>query len=223
MRLVTTSLAMAALLSLASAASAANITGEYLEARSCDVYTGPCFANAEMNLAGKEAVMAWKVDEGSWNNVSLDGLGVALVVNAQGTLGDTGVFKMNAGKTKAVILVDEKATAAQHEALVAFVRESARDLTTSVTKVERVAFSLENDHLSGQGKFQAGDLATIETRGMKKGDCVCTNEAVYYQPLTKVDNFSPAYAKSWGYTGGGLDSKWTSKNQRSAFLATFRR
>ena len=35
----------------------AEISGDYLEVRTCDVYTGPCFGNAEMSLAGKEAVM----------------------------------------------------------------------------------------------------------------------------------------------------------------------
>ncbi len=223
MRVVSSFVAAGFALALVSSASAATITGEYLEARSCDVYTGPCFANAEMNLAGKEAVMAWKVDEGTWNNVSLDGLGVAVVVKAQGTLGDTGVFKMQAGKIKSVILVDEKATRTQHEALVAFVKDAAKDYTLDVAKVDSVPFKLENEHLDGRGVFQAGELASIETRALKKGDCVCTNEDTYYKPLTSVDNSSPAYAKSWGYVGDGLNTKWTSKNQRSAYLGTFRR
>ena len=76
----------------ADATFAGTITGEYLEARTCDVYTGPCFANAEMGLAGKEAVMAWKIEKGTWKDVSINGLGVALVVKAEGTLGSDGVF-----------------------------------------------------------------------------------------------------------------------------------
>ncbi len=105
--------------------------------------------------------MAWKVDEGAWNGVSLDGMGVALVVKAEGTLGDTGVFKLNAGKTKAVVLVDERATDEQHAALVAFVRDSARELATDIARVDRVPFELENDHLSGVGKFKAGKVAVL--------------------------------------------------------------
>ena len=54
---------------LSGVVQAAQISGEYLEARSCDVYTGPCFANAEMDLAGKEALMAWRVEQGSWKGV----------------------------------------------------------------------------------------------------------------------------------------------------------
>ena len=35
---------------------ASTITGKYVEARTCDVWTGPCFANAEFDLTGKNAV-----------------------------------------------------------------------------------------------------------------------------------------------------------------------
>jgi hypothetical protein len=212
-----------AVLLLGSAGMAAEITGEYLEARTCDVYTGPCFANAEMDLAGKEAVMAWKVDKGGWQGVSLDGLGAALVVRSEQTLGDDGVFAMKPGKIDSVILVDERATAEQRTALVAFVKDSAKDYTAHVRKIQSVPFHLENDHLSGKGIFSAGDVASIETRQLRNGDCVCTNEIVYYLPLTKVENFSPAYSLKLGYQGEGLNSQWTSRNLRSSFLATFRR
>lgn len=204
-------------------ASAAQIRGEYLEARTCDVYTGPCFANAETDLAGKEAVMAWRVEQGGWNGVTLSGLSVAVVANSEKTMGDTGIFKMAAGKIRSVILVDEKATEAQRDALVAFVKDTAKDFTQHVVRVDAVAMRLENDHLEGKGTFSAGEIAKIETRGLKKGDCVCSNEEVYYQPLTKVSDFSPAYSNTLSFTGKGLDNTWTTHGQRSAFLATFRR
>ena len=81
------SLALALLFVFATNGLAANISGEYIEARTCNVYTGPCFANAEMGLAGKEALMAWKVDKGQWNGVNVDGLGAAVIVTAENTIG----------------------------------------------------------------------------------------------------------------------------------------
>ena len=39
--------------------SAQQIRGDYIETRSADVYTGQCFANGEVNLVGKEAIVAW--------------------------------------------------------------------------------------------------------------------------------------------------------------------
>ena len=82
---------------------------------------------------------------------------------------------------------------------------------------------LTNDHLEGRGVFKAGEIAKIETRKMAKGDCVCTNEIMFYLPLTEVENFHPAYVKTNSYQGEGLNNKWTAKYQRGAFLATFRR
>jgi len=96
--LITTLTAASAL-----AVSQPAITGDYLEVRSCDIFTGPCFANAEMGLTGKEAIMVWSVKEGSWQGTALDGLSVIAVVRADGTLGDLR-FQPRAGK--AILIVD---------------------------------------------------------------------------------------------------------------------
>src|SRR5690349_8880570 len=97
-------LAVIALIVVAAPVQAAGVTGQYLESRTCDVWTGPCFANAEMNLGGKTAVLAWKVDKGTLDNVSLDGLGVVAVVAASDTLGLN-----QTGPAKAILIVDDKA------------------------------------------------------------------------------------------------------------------
>ncbi|MDA1162080.1 MAG: DUF1326 domain-containing protein [Planctomycetota bacterium] len=208
---------------LTESAAAAQISGEYLEARTCNVYTGPCFANAEMSLSGKEALMAWKVDKGTWNDIQLDGLGAALILHAQGTLGYDGIFPMQAGKVKSVLLVDEKASPTQHDALVAFVKNSTKELSTNVVSVERVPFELKNDHIDNVGVFKAGNLAEIRTRKLQDGDCVCTNEVVFYQPLTKIDNASPAYSLKLSWQGEKLGTRFINRGIRSAFLGTFRK
>jgi len=207
--------------SFASTASAAQISGEYIEARTCDVYTGPCFANGDLGLTGREAVMAWKVDEGKWAGQDLTNLGVALVIRATDTLGIGGSFYVNPDPIQSVILVDEKANAEQKAALVAFVKESAPNLTKHIVKIESAPISLTNDHLSGKGIFSAGKFAKIETRKLQGGDCICTNEVVFYPPLVKVENSHAAYTLNMTFDGKGLNSTWTTVNRRSAFLGTF--
>src|ERR1700746_1251675 len=93
--------------SLAFSALAQQISGDYLETRTADVYTGSCFANGEVNLVGNEAILAWHVRDGSWDGVSLQGLVVAAAVRANGTLGDP---YENPYPAKAVLLVDDQAT-----------------------------------------------------------------------------------------------------------------
>lgn len=208
----------------ASAAGAAEIRGQYLESRTCDIWTGPCFANAEMALDGKEAVMAWKVEEGGWQGVSLEGLSVAVVVKAEGTLGDDGVFAQQPGHIESVLLVDEDASEQQSEALIAFVRETASEYTGDVKQIVRTPMEMENDYYTMAGSFKAGRLAQIQTREMRDEDCVCTNEVVFYQPLVSdVYQATPAYALKHAYQGDDLSGRWKDQNSRSAFLATFRR
>ncbi|MDP7276207.1 MAG: DUF1326 domain-containing protein [Planctomycetaceae bacterium] len=207
----------------ATTGHAAKITGEYVEARTCSVYTGPCFANAEMGLAGKEALMAWKIDKGEWKGINLDGIGAAVIVTAESTIGYDGVFPLAAGKMKSVILVDSKASSEQFAAMVEFVKDTAKTYTKHVVRVERAPIQLKNNHLKKQAIFSAGKIAEIKTRALTLADCVCTNEVVYYQPLVKVENFSPAFSLKMSFQGKGLGRRFTNFSTRSAFLATFRR
>src|SRR5438477_10439491 len=89
---------------LAVSPSAPTIQGSYLEVRSCDVYTGPCFANAEMNLAGKEGILVWSINHGSWQGTPLNGLSVIAVICTDGTLGD---LRYQPRQGKAVLIVDD--------------------------------------------------------------------------------------------------------------------
>src|SRR5437763_9255506 len=94
------------LMLLSIVASAQQIHGDYLETRSADIYTGQCFANGEVNLVGNEAILAWRVSDGAWDGVSLNGLTVAAAVKANGTLGDP---YENPYPAPAVILVEDQA------------------------------------------------------------------------------------------------------------------
>src|SRR5437773_12382534 len=99
--------AIAALVfALAVPAQAAELSlrGHYVEARNCDVWTGPCFANADFNLTGKHAILAWRVDQGRFHDVNLEGLSVAAVIVAHNTLG-----LEQTGPAKAVLIVDQRA------------------------------------------------------------------------------------------------------------------
>src|SRR5713101_5228972 len=93
--------ALATLIIAVAPAGAAELTGKYVEARTCDVYTAPCFANAEMNLAGKHAVLGWRVDQGAIDGVKLVGLSVVAVIAASDTLG-----LQPTGPSKSLIIVD---------------------------------------------------------------------------------------------------------------------
>src|SRR5262245_14133135 len=130
-------LAAVALVVMALPVSAAGVTGQYVECRTCDVWTGPCFANAEM-IAGQNAVMGWKVEKGAVDGATLDGLSVVAVVAASDTLG-----LEQTGPARAIVIVDEKASAAQRDALVKLARQQGGDLVKNVIKVETAPITID--------------------------------------------------------------------------------
>jgi hypothetical protein len=215
-------LGLAALLALPALANAApkGITGDYMEFRSADVYTGPCFANGEMNLGGKNALLAWHVRQGDWNGVSLAGLSVVAVVRASNTLGDRYASALPA---RAVVIVDRQATPAQREALVHFARAQAGRLLANVVAVQARPISFhvnEKDH--GYGTLKAGNLVKLRTRAVGPQDLFCHNEEIYYQPLVgHLRHAVPAVELESAYNGNHLNVTWNDSGRRSSFVAAF--
>lgn len=197
-----------------------SISGDYLEARTSDVYTGPCFANAEVNLAGKEAVMAWRVREGSWQGVDVAGLSVLAVVKAHATLGDP--FE-DPHPTRAVIVVDETATQEQKKALLDFARSMGGGLLDDVIGVREAPIETHFGDRPGFARVKAGELVELETRALSHQDHICGNETVYYPPLTEVSDATPAYTLANAFRGEEFNSTWSSPLKRSAFVAKFAR
>lgn len=201
--------------------STQNIYGNYVEARTADVYTGPCFANSEVGLVGNLAVFGWNVTKGSWQGTNLDGLSVVGVVRAHHTFGD--VYE-SAYPVKAVLIVDSRANVEQRVALQSFARHMAGDLLQDVVRVEYQPIQLtfaNNDIHSMKASLVAGDLAKITTRALKEGDQICHNEEVWYHPLTKLDHAMPAYAVANQFEGQGLGTTWSSPDKRSSFIGSF--
>lgn len=214
---------LAALLfsSFSLASQAERITGDYIESRSADVYVAQCFANSEVGLTGDQALLAWHVRNGSWNGQKLDGLTVIAAVKANATLGDPYADPYPA---KAVMLVDEEATPAQREALVAFAEHMAGKLVSSVVKVIPTTIEMDvlRDHEHhGQAVLRAGTFAEVETRALNEGDHTCGAEVTYYPPLSKLDHSMAAVATTDEYQGPGLGVDWDRHGKRSAFVGSF--
>ncbi len=212
---------LATCLSYAATIPSTSIYGNYVEARTADVYTGPCFANSEVGLTGQLAVFGWKVTKGSWDGVELNDLGVVGVVRASSTLGDG---YHTAYPVKAVLIVDERANPEQRLALQKFAKRMGGDLLQDVVRVEYqpIDLTLANGDLhSMKATLTAGNLAKIETRALNENDHICRNEEVWYRPLTKVEHAMPAFAVANSFRGEGLGEKWSSPDKRSAFVASF--
>jgi hypothetical protein len=200
-------------------AAQTEISGHYLEARSCQVYTGPCFANAETGLAGKEAVMAWKINAGQHEGVDLAGLSVVMAVHGSDTFGFGGL--KDAEQLKSIILVDDKANDRQRAALISFVRQYSGKAGQAVVRVSSEPIKMTLDELDLKGKLAVGSKIRLETRKAGLGDCICSNESAYYPPLAQVQHFAPGVSIVGEFKSRGLGVQWTSPGARNAYMATF--
>ena len=191
--------------------------GQYVEARTCDVWTGPCFANADFNLAGKNAVLAWRIDEGSVGPVSLNGLTVVAIVASHNTLG-----LEQAGPAKAVLILDKSATPEQQKALQQFALQQGGDLLANVVKVHVAPIQMTVCNCKGNActELDAG-VAYINTRCIEAAhDKACGNEIAYYPPLVGNVKAIPA-AADHHFRGAGLGHTWSDGDRRGAYVGTF--
>src|SRR5689334_2354632 len=209
-----------ALVALALPAVAADsVTGTYLESRTCQVYTGPCFANSETAMSGREAVMAWNIETGTKDNVDLSGLSVVMVVRGNDTLGYQGVDDPT--QLKSAVIVDAKANCEQRDALVSFVKEHTGRAGKEIVRVDSAPIAMSLDSVDLSGKLQAGEVVKMTTRKAKPGDCICSNEVQFYPPLAKVNRFAAGVAIEAEYKGHGLGATWSTPESRSAYMGEF--
>ena len=204
---------MAALVQTARAAPA--VTGAYLEARTCDVWTGPCFSNSELGVRGNHAVVAWSVDEGAWNGVALDGLSVVAVLEAEGTLHTTAE-----GSVRSVLYVDEKSSEAQAKALESLARALAPKHLDHVLKIERKAIAHSRQGMVAT--LTVGDVVKIRTAGFTAADSICCHEEQAYPAVSGATDVVCAKSVENTYQGDGLGGvRWKDPNKRSAMIGRF--
>jgi len=232
MRTLVSALCIAFLSQGTGIASAAGIRGDYVEARTADVFTGPCFSNAEVFIYGNHAVMAWKVTEGSWKGVDLRGLCVAAAVN-----GTTTFSQDQPEQASAVLIVDSLANLREREALIDMAKTLAGSRLSRVASVTTARMSLKlEDHVNSGGalshpahgmpqtpraSFWAAGVAQIVTRPLDERDHACGNEVIAYPPLSKAVSTQPAYTLGHAFKGDGLDTRWDDPNCRSSFVGHF--
>lgn len=215
-------LLVAALLAVAAPGFAGeadiSLQGLYLEARTADVYAGHCFANSEVGLTGREAVLAWTVSEGVYEGVPLGGLSVVAVVKAQATLGDP---HDNPYPAESVLIVDENADADQRTALIRLAHDMGGKLLDSVRAVHDAPVAADFESRPGHASLTAGDLVEVRTRALSHKDHLCGSEFVYYPPLTEIAGAVPAYTEAHAFRGDDFNTTWSCPLKRSAFLGTF--
>ena len=211
----------AALLSLAASASAGDrgrVVGEYVEARTAEVFAGGCIMNSEAETAGRQAVMAWRITSGRYDGVMLDGLAITAAVAGDRNLGMREMGGEEPSVVKAIITVDPRATAAQRDALVRFVRAMSRGLITEVVRVDTapIRFAATQNYV----EVSVPESMQLTVNKEMKHDPSC-GAMQWFKPFSTLEHSAMGVAEAHSFSGSGLGTKWSAPDKRSAFFGTF--
>lgn len=201
----------------AVAGSTGAVTGDYVEARTAEVFTGGCTMNSEAETIGREAVLAWRVAEGRYHGAALDGLAIVLAVSGDRNLGMREMGGLAPSTVRAVAYVDERATPAQREALVALARDSSRGLATEIVAVRPVPVRFDRNGTLIE--VEAGD-AHLQVVTEVKHDPSC-GAMQWFAPLSDLERAALGLTRSQVYWGSALGRKWRQVEKRSAFWGRF--
>jgi hypothetical protein len=209
-------LASSSLIAGSGSPSVASVSGKYVEARTAEVFTGGCIMGSEAETVGKQAVLAWKVDRGSFNGISLDGLSVVAAVAGDRNLG---IQEIGGGKAnvRSSVFVDDRANAAQRIALVAMATELSRGTVGNVVNVSSTPIQFtDQDH----AVHVAAGQVTLDVNKHVPHDPSC-GAMQWFHPLSSMLDSEIGVAEQHAFTGTGLGTKWSDPNKRSAFFGSF--
>lgn len=199
---------------VASGAKAAPaVTGDYVESRSANVYVGACHHEGEMLTAGRNAVLAWNIADGSYNGVSLKGLQMVAVVAADKHL------EFADAQRRSALYISEKATPEQREAAVAFLKDRASKAIGDVLGVKSAPISFDTK----------GDMYRVQIEGValmkikKEVGQLCCKQPyeLWGKPFVPVKGVKAGYCVDVSYKDKGLLDSWSATDQNNAYFGTF--
>ena len=164
------------------------VQGEYLEARSVSVYVGACHYGAEYVEGGREATLIWNIRQGTWKDVSLDGLTVVAVVTAKNNLA------IDTNTRRSVLYLDEKATSEQRAALIDLMTEKRSELLGEVVSTESTPITFTKEGVKYD--LRVGEILTLSVSRYPCQNCTQPHQ-IWYKPLEQID--TPIVGKSTTY------------------------
>ena len=209
-----------AVLGLASTVSIAaggkgTVSGQYVEARTAEVFTGGCIMGSEAETMGRQAVLAWKIDRGNVNGVSVDGLSVVAALAGDVNLGLHEIGGATAS-VRSVVFVDERANPVQRMALVSL----AHDMTKSIGTIVQVQPAPITFADAGQTIHVATSNVALDVTKEINHDPSCGAQQ-WFTPLASTYHAHLGTTDQNAFTGSSLGTKWSDPNKRSAFFGTF--
>ncbi len=193
-----------------------SVRGTYVEARTAEVFAGGCVMNGEAGTTGRQALLAWKVDQGRFEGVALNGLSIVAAVSADVNLGIHEIGG-ESPTTRTALFVDERATPAQQKALVAMAKQLSNGIVDAVVQVAPTAIQFVDD---GTDIRVAAQPLRLTVAKMLNHDPTCGGKQ-WFHPLASVDAAEMGTTAENAFTGAALGTRWSDPGKHSSFFGTF--
>jgi hypothetical protein len=193
------------------------VSGDYVEVRTAEVFTGPCMLGNEADTLGREAIMAWRVARGAVNGIPLDGLSVVAVVAGDRNLGMHELGDSAPSVVKSVVMIDQRATPSQRDALVGMIRALSPNLTREVVELKSVPIAFRRQ--TTDVEVQAGD-ARLDVTTKFQHSPVC-GAMQWFGPLSATTEPDLAFARTNVFSGTALGAQWKQMDRKSSYVGTF--
>jgi hypothetical protein len=195
-----------------SQAENVSLRGEYVEVRTASVFAGACHYNGEVVTTGRDALMAWNVTSGRWQNVDLAGVRAMAIVNSSSNLSEP-----NAARQSEVI-IDSAATREQAQAMLSALKEKYASSLGQIVEVRNAPVRFEHKDRTYTVK---ADDAAINVEAMPNDLCCKMPNLVWYKPLVGIENRKVGYTINASYGGRKVSDPWSRSGENSAFYGLF--
>jgi hypothetical protein len=201
MKLLATAILVSLLCALPLAADdVPAVSGDYVEARSNEVYTCGCLYSGQMTTAGREAILAWRITQGVYQGTPLAGVKVAAVVVGDANLGAYD------GPRRTALYLDASASDAQMQAIVALWQREYSQALGTIATVHRVpiSFAQQGDAV----RLSIPDLVEVQARKARLPEDAHPGSFLWYQPFVPLRSSSLATAPNYEYSGVDFQHQW---------------
>jgi hypothetical protein len=176
------------------------VSGDYVEARSNEVYTCGCLYSGQMTTAGREAILAWRITSGVYQGTPLAGVKVAAVV-----VGDASLSAYD-GPRRTALYLDENVSDAQLKAIVALWQREYSQALGKIATVHRapISFTQQGEAV----RLSIPNLVEVQARKARLPEDAHPGSFLWYQPFVPLRSPSLATALNYEYSGMDFQHQW---------------
>jgi hypothetical protein len=199
---------------MALPAAQRDVVGDYIEVRSNHVYTCGCLYSGEQMTDGREAILAWSIQEGHYRGVSLAGARAVAVLAGERNLGlaDTG--------RRSVLFVDAGDSPAQREAVAGLLKEAFGSVLGEVIGVRPAPIQFEKD--GERLAIQVGEVSRLVVRPARLPEDAHQGSALWYTPFIPTTESRLGTTEYSSFRGSEFSHRWWVRDPGiTAYIARF--